>query len=85
MQSPSASDFAALARSSPWIWSTLRFTARWPDDPWRTQELRAWLRRPDRLRVETMNGALVQIVHEIPRQANFVTSDIDLDSVTLPW
>jgi hypothetical protein len=55
MAAPSADDFAALARSSPWRWTTLRFTARWPSDPWRSQELRAWLRRPDRLRVETVD------------------------------
>src|SRR5664279_5102594 len=37
----SAADFAALARSSPWRWTALRFTARWPGDAWRAQELRA--------------------------------------------
>jgi hypothetical protein len=62
----SAADFAALARSSPERWSTLRFTARWTGDDWRAEELRAWLRRPDRLRVETVDGVLVQVVHESP-------------------
>jgi hypothetical protein len=82
---PSVSDIAALARSSPWRWSTLRFTARWPGDPWRAQELRAWLRRPDRLRVETVDGALVQVVHEFPQQVGVVTSDGDRYTETLPW
>ena len=72
--SPSASDVAALARSSPWRWSTLRFTAAWPGDPWRTQNLRAWLRRPDRLRVETVAG-----------RAGVVTSAGDRYTATLPW
>ena len=84
MASPSASDFAALSRSSPWRWSTLRFTARWPGDPWRTQQLRAWLRRPDRLRVETVDGALVQVVHERARTVSFLTADGG-SPATLPW
>jgi hypothetical protein len=83
--SPSASDVAALARSSPWRWSTLRFIARWPGDPWRTLELRAWLRRPDRLRVETVDGVLEQIVHESPQQVGVVTSGGDRYTATLPW
>jgi len=81
----SAADFAALARSSPWRWTALRFTARWPGDAWRAQELRAWLRRPDRLRVETVDGALVQVVHESPRQLSVLTSDGNRYSATLPW
>jgi hypothetical protein len=85
MASQSASDFAALARSSPWLWSTLRFTARWPGDPWRPQELRGWLRRPDRLRVETVDGALVQVVHGSPQRVGLITSDGDRHTATLPW
>jgi hypothetical protein len=60
---PSAESFAALARSSPWLWSTLRFTARGlPDRGF--PPLRAWLRRPDLLRVETLDGGLLQVVRE---------------------
>ena len=82
---PTSVDFAALARSSPWRWTTLRFTARWPGDPWRSQELRAWLRRPDRLRVETVDGALVQVVHESPQRVGVLTSHGDRYTATLPW
>lgn len=57
---PSPDTFTALARSSPWRWSTLRFTVRWPGDPWHTTAVRAWLRRPDALRVETLDGELLQ-------------------------
>jgi len=56
----SADAFAALARSSPWRWSTLRFTVSWPADPWSTGAVRAWLRRPDALRVESVDGALLR-------------------------
>ena len=54
---PDADDFRALARSSPWLWSTLRFT--FGSGPSR-QRVRARLRRPDLLRVETTDGALLQ-------------------------
>ena len=50
---PSADAFTALARSSPWRWSTLRFTGARPADA-RAPPVRAWLRRPDLLRVETL-------------------------------
>ena len=60
MLTPSADSFAALARSSPWRWSTLRFTVAWPNDPWSTGAVRAWLRRPDSLRVESADGELLR-------------------------
>ena len=60
MPTPSADSFAALARSSPWRWSTLRFTVAWPGDPWSTGAVRALLRRPDSLRVESRDGALLR-------------------------
>jgi hypothetical protein len=40
------------------------FTVRWPGDRFRGEPLRAWLRRPDALRVESVDGALRQIVRE---------------------
>lgn len=67
MTTPSADTFAALARSSPWRWTTLRFTVGWPGDPWKPGAVRAWLRRPDLLRVGTLDGALLQVVRE-PRR-----------------
>lgn len=56
---PDADDLRALARSSPWLFSTLRFTSRQArsDEP-----VRAWLRRPDRLRVEDAGGAVLGVV-----------------------
>ncbi|RBY86475.1 hypothetical protein [Blastococcus sp. TF02A-30] len=61
MTSPDA--FAALARSSPWRWSTLRFTVTGtgPHRVWE-EPVRAWLRRPDALRVESLAADLVQVV-----------------------
>lgn len=72
MPAPSAADFAALARSSPWRWSTLRFTDR-RAGPRARDTVRAWLRRPDALRVETVGGALVQVVRERRQQVGVLS------------
>lgn len=48
--------FRALARSSPWLWRTARFTLTW-DGPGGT--VRAWVRRPQGLRVESLDGELL--------------------------
>jgi hypothetical protein len=80
---PSADAFAALARSSPWRWSTLRFTER-RTRPGAREPLRAWLRRPDALRVETLGGALVQIVRE-PRRTVGVLTTGGGRTRHLPW
>lgn len=69
MPVPTADSFAALARSSPWRWSTLRFALRRGVDGGEPDHVRAWLRRPDQLRVETLHGELLQIVREAPRYA----------------
>jgi hypothetical protein len=85
---PSADAFAALARSSPWRWSTLRFTVRWPGDRWKTGAVRAWLRRPDVLRVEALDGALLQIVREPPgvrRAVPVLRPDGLVASRPAPW
>lgn len=57
MASVSTVRFAALARSSPWRWRTLRFTVEWRGDS--ASPVRAWVRRPDCLRVEAPDGALI--------------------------
>jgi hypothetical protein len=84
----SADAFAALARSSPWLWSTLRFTVGWPADPWRAGGVRAWLRRPDRLRVEALDGSLLQVVRDIPdrpRAVPVLRPDGLVASRPAPW
>jgi hypothetical protein len=71
---PSPESFAALARSSPWLWSTLRFTGRGLPDA-RPTPVRAWLRRPDLLRVETLGGTLLQVVREAGPVSAVLTVD----------
>ncbi|SFL68584.1 hypothetical protein [Geodermatophilus ruber] len=71
---PDADAFRALARSSPWRWSTLRFTLH--DRRERAGgPVRAWLRRPDVVRVETLDGQLLQVVRESPRRVTVLSSD----------
>lgn len=85
---PTADDFAALARSSPWLWSTLRFTLSGRHAGGELPPVRAWLRRPDMLRVENIDGELQQIVHE-PRSSVAVLAAGPGDGSTstreLPW
>ena len=69
----SADAFVALARSSPWRWTTLRFTERRVQARGR-DAVRAWLRRPDALRVETVDGALVQVVRERRQEVGVLTA-----------
>lgn len=54
----SEESFAALCRSSPWRWDTLRFSLHWVGggDTTPAEPVRAWLRRPSDLRVETLHG-----------------------------
>ena len=47
--------FRRLARSSPWLWSSVRFTH--VDEP--HEPVRAWVRRPQAIRVETLDGRLL--------------------------
>jgi len=81
---PSPDSFAALARSSPWRWSTLRFTVRRARDGERARPVHAWLRRPDVLRVESADGKLLQVVREPPQQIGVLTSGGGY-AVGRPW
>ncbi|TYP89978.1 hypothetical protein [Blastococcus xanthinilyticus] len=84
MLTASPDTFAALARSSPWRWSTLRFTVSWPGDPWQTTPVRAWLRRPDALRVEALDGELLQ-AGRASRSRVALLSPGGGRTVTEPW
>ena len=55
--------FRALARSSPWRWDTLRFVfSRHPQRASFDAGVRAWLRRPDLLRVVEIDGDLDRVI-----------------------
>jgi hypothetical protein len=55
---PTPARFAALARSSPWRWTTLRFVIQTRRQE-RTTTVRGWVGRPDRLRVEELDGTVL--------------------------
>jgi hypothetical protein len=65
MPIPSVEQFFALARSSPWRWSTLRFRVTWRGRMhtsaagFRREPVRAWVARPDALRIETHDGRVL--------------------------
>lgn len=63
---PDADAFLALARSSPWRWSTLRFTERRRRARTWSEPRHAWLRRPGLLRVEDPSGRLLDVVRGTP-------------------
>jgi hypothetical protein len=59
--------FRALARSSPWRWCSLQFVrTRRPERDRLAADVRAWLRRPGGLRVEDLDGRLLQAVWRPP-------------------
>ena len=56
MGPPTIERFRALARSSPWRWTSVQFVLLDVDG---TERLRAWTGRPDLLRVETPEGRTI--------------------------
>lgn len=54
-----ADTFRALCRSSPWRWESLRFEVYRSAGNTEDAGVRAWLRRPGGLRVETLDGRLL--------------------------
>jgi hypothetical protein len=68
--------FRALARSSPWRWSSLRFVRTRRPERDRFDDVRAWLRRPDCLRVEDLDGQLLETeLGAAPRTVALLTPD----------
>lgn len=53
-------DFRALARSSPWLWQTLQFTLDHHIQVYPARPLRAFIRRPSGIRVEQLDGRIIQ-------------------------
>ncbi|GAA1641330.1 hypothetical protein [Georgenia ruanii] len=63
---PDEDAFRALARSSPWRWTTAQLTVRWHGAvaPGDVDAVRAWVRRdPRSVRVESLDGVLVLDEH----------------------
>lgn len=62
-----ADGFRRLARSSPWLWRTARLRY---DDDGPLPSVRAWIRRPQALRVETLDGVLLEAALGPPQPTN---------------
>ncbi|MFD6063008.1 hypothetical protein [Rhodococcus wratislaviensis] len=62
---PSIDRFRALARSSPWRWTTLEF--EWTHKS-RSGPSHAWVRRPGAYRVELADGTVTSDVQRRPRE-----------------
>jgi hypothetical protein len=82
---PSAERFRALARSSPWRWSTLRYTEQQPD--WSHPDdrpVRVLIRRPKLARVERLDGTLLRVLREDPQTVTPLSRDGNAKPVQLP-
>ena len=76
MQPVTVASFAALARSSPWRWRTLRLVVDWRGGgPVPHEPVRGWVRRPDDLRVETVGGEVLEVGRHTRGGAVLLTSD----------
>ncbi|MBA2308535.1 MAG: hypothetical protein H0W01_04385 [Pseudonocardiales bacterium] len=83
MPSPTARSFAALARSSPWRWRSVRFVLRRSGYPgYNDSAVRGWIRRPAALRVEQLDGTLItaEAAQGGPGRPYAVSVDVDLDA-----
>ena len=59
--------FRALARSSPWLWSTLRYVRLQHSIGSETVPVRVLVRRPKLARLEDLNGTLLRVLREQPQ------------------
>ncbi|WP_052667213.1 hypothetical protein [Nitriliruptor alkaliphilus] len=81
---PTVERFRGLARSSPWRWSTLRYTEQRPDWHPDGSPLRVLVRRPKLARIERLDGTLVRILREEPRTVTPLSRGGDAGPVELP-
>jgi hypothetical protein len=58
--------FRALARSSPWRWSTLRFVEQGDPGSGEQGPVRVLVRRPKMARLERLDGTLLRVIREEP-------------------
>ena len=81
---PTPECFRAAARSSPWRWLTLRYTVsnRLVPGPF-PDTVRVWVRRPNLLRAEALDGRLITVRRDEPRTVAGYAKDRDR-TVQLP-
>lgn len=79
---PTPQRFVALARSSPWRWRTLRLRVL---RGWGRPPLRVLVRRPDGLRVEALDGTLLEAERQEPNRPRLLTSKGGGAQFVRPW
>lgn len=79
---PTAQRFVALARSSPWRWSTLRLRVL---RGWGQPPFRVLVRRPDGLRVEALDGTLIRAECQERSRPRYLTSQGRGGDLVRPW
>jgi hypothetical protein len=65
---PTVERFRALARSSPWRWSTLRYVQRLHLGTRSHEVTRVFIRRPKLARIEALDGTLLSVYRDDPQQ-----------------
>lgn len=79
-----ADTFRAVARSSPWLWTSVALTHRLVDGASSYDETKAWIRRPGRMRVEQVGRppVLVDESHDPGAGRGFLVALSDPDAQT---
>jgi hypothetical protein len=75
--------FRALARSSPWRWSTLRFVEQGDPGSGEQGPVRVLVRRPKMARLERLDGTLLRVIREEPTAVTPLTCDGDAQPFAL--
>lgn len=76
--------FRALARSSPWRWSTLRYVHERDPSGSDRDRVRVWVRRPKLARVERLDGTLLGVHREQARTMTPLSRRGDAPPIKLP-
>ena len=76
--------FRALARSSPWRWSTLRYVQEHDPSGRDRDRVRVVIRRPKLARVERLDGTLLRVYRQEPQTITPLSRRGTAPSITLP-
>jgi len=82
---PTVERFRALARSSPWRWSTLRYVQHQSPSGRDHEPVRVLVRRPKLARVERLDGTLLRVLREAPQTVAPLSRGGSAKPVELPW
>lgn len=81
---PTIERFRALARSSPWRWSTLRYVQERHPSGRDHNRVRVFIRRPKTARVEQLDGTLLRVHSGEPQTVTPLSRHGNAPPVTLP-